>query len=99
MTRTFHGRCYFESTGVKTTNLASTNSSKILGFPIPLPQLAIQRRRVLAVQRKLDQISRARQRLRVQLDVLAERRQALITAAVTGQLDITTARPMHDRDL
>ncbi|MGH3520243.1 MAG: hypothetical protein ACRDQ7_23245 [Haloechinothrix sp.] len=27
-----------------------------------------------------------------QLDLLAERRQALITAAVTGQLDVTTAR-------
>ena len=34
-----------------------------------------------------------------QLNVLAERRQALITAAVTGQLDVTTARPTHDRDL
>ncbi|WP_370416666.1 restriction endonuclease subunit S [Streptomyces fradiae] len=34
-----------------------------------------------------------------QLALLAERRQALITAAVTGQLDVTTARPAHDRDL
>ncbi|WP_282916537.1 hypothetical protein [Streptomyces virginiae] len=34
-----------------------------------------------------------------QLALLAERRQALITAAVTGRLDVTTARPTHDRDL
>lgn len=34
-----------------------------------------------------------------QLALLAERRQALITAAVTGQLDVTTARPAHDRGL
>ncbi|KUL54920.1 hypothetical protein ADL22_02100 [Streptomyces sp. NRRL F-4489] len=34
-----------------------------------------------------------------QLTLLTERRQALITAAVTGQLDVTTARPAHDRDL
>jgi type I restriction enzyme S subunit len=31
--------------------------------------------------------------------LLSESRQALITAAVTGQLDVTTARPTHDRDL
>jgi len=31
--------------------------------------------------------------LNTQLTLLAERRQALITAAVTGQLDVTTARP------
>ncbi|MFJ9961197.1 restriction endonuclease subunit S [Streptomyces avermitilis] len=99
MTRTVHGRCYFESTGVKTTNLASTNSSKILGFPIPLPKLEIQQSRVQAVQRRLDGISRARQHLRAQLALLAERRQALITATVTGQLDVTGARSTHDRDL
>ncbi|MFE2105883.1 restriction endonuclease subunit S [Kitasatospora sp. NPDC059463] len=34
-----------------------------------------------------------------QLALLAERRQALITAAVAGQLDVTTAHPVHDRDL
>ncbi|MFD8607344.1 hypothetical protein [Streptomyces sp. NPDC059631] len=99
MTRTMHGRCYFESTGVKTTNLASTNSSKILGFPIPLPKLEIQQLRVRVVQRKLEGIGRAKGRLRAQLELLAERRQTLITAAVTGQLDVTTARPAHDRDL
>jgi len=30
--------------------------------------------------------------LRAQSSLLAERRQALITAAVTGELDVTTAR-------
>jgi type I restriction enzyme S subunit len=34
-----------------------------------------------------------------QIALLAERRQALITAAVTGQLDVTTARPAYDRGL
>jgi type I restriction enzyme S subunit len=35
---------------------------------------------------------RAIQALNRQLEILAERRQALITAAVTGQIDVTTAR-------
>ncbi|RFS84819.1 hypothetical protein D0T12_14965 [Actinomadura spongiicola] len=43
-TQSAYARHYFESTGVKTTNLASTNRIKILGFPVPLPPLKEQRR-------------------------------------------------------
>ncbi|MEV4870675.1 restriction endonuclease subunit S [Streptomyces syringium] len=91
MTQTLHGRCYFESTGVKTTNLASTNSRKILNFPIPLPGIGQQRNLVQEVRRNLDAVARARSALGQQLNLLSERRKALITAAVTGQLDVTTA--------
>lgn len=35
---------------------------------------------------------RLAQRTKAQARLLAERRQALITAAVTGQIDVTTAR-------
>lgn len=92
MTHTVHGRCYFESTGVKTTNLASTNSSKILGFPVPLPDVQRQRVLVRQVQAALGDIERAQSGLARQLEVLVERRQALITAAVIGQVDVSTAR-------
>lgn len=91
MTRTLHGRNYFESTGVKTTNLASTNSNKILSFPIPLPHMAEQRSLAKRAQVALDNIASTGQLLDRQLKVLAERRQALITAAVTGQIDVSTA--------
>lgn len=91
MTQTLHGRCYFESTGVKTTNLASTNSSKILSFPIPLPSVTKQRDLVIRTQKVLDDITQASKLLNRQLELLAERRQALITAAVTGQIDVSTA--------
>jgi len=91
MTQTVHGRCYFESTGTKTTNLASTSSSKILSFPIPLPSVSRQRELVAAITRRLDMVARAKAELSRQLELLAERRQALITATVTGQLDISTA--------
>lgn len=92
MTQTLHGRCYFESTGTKTTNLASTNSSKILSFPIPLPSMERQRQLVGLVRAQQESNQRTRYALNRQLALLAERRQALITAAVTGQLDVTTAR-------
>ncbi|MFF2407637.1 restriction endonuclease subunit S [Streptomyces sp. NPDC058092] len=91
MTRTLHGRCYFESTGTRTTNLASTNSSKILSFPIPLPNIADQHNLAQQAQKTLDAIDAASQSLRRQRHLLAERRQALITAAVTGQFDVSTA--------
>lgn len=91
MTQTLHGRCYFESTGSKTTNLASTNSSKILSFPVPLPPLQTQVRLVAEVQNSLDILGRTTARLDTQLRLLGERRQALITAAVTGQIDVSTA--------
>lgn len=44
VTQSLYGRHYFESTGTRTTNLASTNSSKIQSFPLPLPPLDEQRR-------------------------------------------------------
>ncbi|MDI2125091.1 restriction endonuclease subunit S [Yinghuangia seranimata] len=91
MTQTVHGRCYFESTGTRTTNLASTNSSKIMSFPIPLPRITEQRRMVSQAQTSLDRIRRLRDLLGQQTSLLAESRQALITAAVTGQFDVSTA--------
>lgn len=92
MTRTLHGRCYFESTGTKTTNLASTSSAKILAFPIPLPGLKRQRQLVEQVHTELALIDAAKQAIEKQRSLLQERRISLITTAVTGQLDATTAR-------
>ncbi|GAA2870666.1 hypothetical protein GCM10010517_30930 [Streptosporangium fragile] len=92
LTQSMHGRCYFESTGSKTTNLASTNSSKIMKFPIPLRGLDSQRRIVRILNASRETTSRLMRAIDTQLTLLAERKQALITAAVTGQIDVTTAR-------
>ncbi|MFY1668829.1 restriction endonuclease subunit S [Plantactinospora sp. WMMB334] len=91
MTQTLHGRSYFESTGSRTTNLASTSSSKILNFPIPLPPVAHQRKIVHNLQQRHSTITRTIGKLKRQLELLAERRHALITAAVTKQTDTSTA--------
>lgn len=92
VTRTPMAREYFESTGNKTTNLASTSSSKIRDFRVPLADTTTQRSVVKAVDARLRSVSDFRDRLLQQLALLAERRQSLITAAVTGQIDPTTAR-------
>ncbi|WP_104113119.1 restriction endonuclease subunit S [Micromonospora chalcea] len=91
VTRSIHGRCYFESTGVRTTNLASTNSSKILDFPIPLPTLVRQREIVVALKEKLRVVEQICSAIDRQVLLLHLRRQALVAAAVTGRLDVQTA--------
>ncbi|MFJ1568152.1 restriction endonuclease subunit S [Streptomyces erythrochromogenes] len=84
VTQSLYGRHYFESTGTRTTNLASTNSSKILSFPLPLPSLYEQRRTVDfldAETARIDGLVNAEQRV---LDRLAERRTAGVVTAVSG---------------
>ena len=92
LTRTAYARSYFESTGTKTTNLASTSSSKIRDFKVPLLDVADQARISQDIDARLKDIGRLEAALNQQRFLLAERRQALITAAVTGQMDVTTAR-------
>ncbi|MFD6803714.1 hypothetical protein ACFWCQ_35605, partial [Streptomyces cyaneofuscatus] len=85
-----HGRRYFRFTSNQ-VGIATTSSSKVLAFPVPLLDLARQAA-VVAEYRKLrSTITRTRAALTRQTGVLAERRQALITAAVTGQFDVSTA--------
>jgi type I restriction enzyme S subunit len=91
LTQSSHGRSYFERTGVQSTNLASTNSSKILDFPIPVIPLEDQRAIVAQWKLQSEPTIQAREALSQQIHLLKERRQALVTAAVTGQLDIPEA--------
>jgi type I restriction enzyme, S subunit len=59
---------------------------------IPLPPLAEQRQIVANIRAGNRNVDGAIDALDRQASLLAERRQALITAAVTGQIDVTTAR-------
>ncbi|WP_329587826.1 restriction endonuclease subunit S [Kitasatospora sp. NBC_01250] len=59
---------------------------------IPLPDIREQQRIVGAIRDQNAAIDRLVDAVARQLALLAERRQALITAAVTGQFDVTTAR-------
>ncbi|WP_406395002.1 restriction endonuclease subunit S [Streptomyces sp. NBC_00882] len=86
LTQSLYGRCYFESTGTKTTNLASTNSSKIQSFPLPLPPLEKQ---CYIVDYLDSETSRIGNLVRVQrelLEKLQERRAAGVVAAVSGAI-------------
>ncbi|MFJ9628319.1 restriction endonuclease subunit S [Streptomyces sp. NPDC101175] len=61
-------------------------------FALPWPSDAQERKRLVReIARVQDSMKRLRSKLERQKSVLAERRQALITAAVTGQIDVSTA--------
>ena len=77
MTRTSYARRYFEMTGVRSTNLASTNASKVSAFRIPYPNLNVQLTLVHQYQGKWDALDSARTVLNRQLDLFAERRNVL----------------------
>ncbi|MDX5934120.1 restriction endonuclease subunit S [Acidithiobacillus thiooxidans] len=87
-TSTLQAKRYFESRAKRSTNLASISGSNVKELPVLLPPVAEQ----LAIQQFLvDRHSRleaVRKELRDSLRLLSERRAALITAAVTGQIPI-----------
>ncbi|WP_207386876.1 restriction endonuclease subunit S [Frankia sp. Cppng1_Ct_nod] len=62
------------------------------GLRIPLPGREEQEKIVAEIRSSNAAVDSAVDAIDRQLALLAERRQALITAAVTGQLDVTTAR-------
>jgi type I restriction enzyme, S subunit len=91
LTRTSHARAYFEMTGVQSTNLASTSASKVSDFKIPALTIDEQRNRVERYQKFADKNRQISTALTKQLELLTEHRQALITAAVTGEIGVSVA--------
>lgn len=87
-TSTLEAKRYFESRAKRSTNLASISGSNIKELPVPLPpideRIAIQQF-LAGRQARLEKI---RSELRDSLRLLAERRAALITSAVTGQIPL-----------
>jgi type I restriction enzyme S subunit len=73
-------------------SMANLKVDEIKRWPIPAVPLLEQRRLADLIDERRAQVSELRTAIDTQLALLAERRQALITAAVTGQMDVTTAR-------
>jgi len=61
-------------------------------FTIPIPPLAEQKQMILYINSKLNLLSTVLSCTEVAIERLQEYRSALITAAVTGKIDITTQR-------
>lgn len=83
-----HGKHYFTSTSSQTTNLATTNSTKLGSFPTLLPPTNEQKLIVEKISTQANLISRTRDAIASSIATLREYRSALISAAVTGKIDV-----------
>jgi type I restriction enzyme, S subunit len=91
LTASQYGRDYFEATGKRTTNLASTNSTKVGMFPLPLPKLAEQERLVEYIDEQIRRIRAVQNIHERQIETLLAYRKSLIHECVTGQRRVTEA--------
>jgi type I restriction enzyme, S subunit len=80
----------FQGLGKLGTQL-NLNTETVGSIVIPVPPLDEQDAIVAVLDRRLDETNQLRSANRRHVELLEERRQALITAAVTGQLDIPEA--------
>lgn len=81
---------------VSTATLPHFTAEKVERFRLPLPPLEEQRRIVDEIDRETAEIDAMIADITELRDLLAERRAAVIAAAVTGQIDIPTAEePTH----
>ena len=88
-----YGRAYFTATSKQSTNLASTNATKLRNLPVALPGLAEQVEIVLWASHESVRIDGLVAKIEKATDHLKELRTALISAAVTGKIDVREARP------
>lgn len=73
------------------STVMGVRTDRLRGLPVHVPSLDDQRQVVAAVRRAEDFANSIRDPLECQIDLLVEHRQALITAAVTGELNVAVA--------
>lgn len=81
-------RTYFRTTAKQTTNLAGTNKWTLGNLPLPVPPVEEQRRVVAELGEQTAKIDTTIAETEQFINLARERRSALITAAVTGQIDV-----------
>ena len=95
ITQTSYARAYFESTGTKTTNLASTSSSKIRDFRIPFVDLDEQRRITDFLDAETARIDRIIEIRQQQSELSAQRFIQIVDGVVVGNPDALAEIGFH----
>ena len=91
LTASQYGRDYFEATGKRTTNLASTNSTKVDLFPIPRPSTEEQQAICESLDGRLAHTRKIVDEIGAQIITLVAYRKSLIHEYVTGRRRVTEA--------
>lgn len=87
-----YGRDFFYLHSKQSTNLASISKSRLEQFPIALPQPQERNRILNMLETEFRRTDSLIESITLTIYRLRELRSALITAAVTGQIDVTTWR-------
>ena len=87
-TRTSIARSYFERTATRSTNLASTNSSKVRAFRFPVPDMARQAEAVAEYERRVEDLEEVRNTYDALHAKLIEYRSALTAELALGTMTI-----------
>jgi type I restriction enzyme S subunit len=82
---------YFMGRSKQSTNLASISSTNIMELPVPLPPSQEQTEILAYLDRETTRLDILIQETERSIALLNERRTALATAAVTGQIDLRDA--------
>jgi len=91
-----YARDFFYLHSNQSTNLASISKTNVEKLPIAVPPPEEMRAVLNALNAKLDRLAAITEKVTQSIDRLREYRAALITAAVTGQIDVAAhARPME----
>ncbi|BCG95987.1 restriction endonuclease subunit S [Mesorhizobium sp. 131-2-1] len=94
VTSSAYAQFYFMSRSKQSTNLASISSTNIMELPLVLPSRDEQVEILQQVDRQLSRLSQLSAECNLAVQILLERRASLISAAVTGKIDV---RPFEDR--
>ncbi len=86
-----HGKDYFTSTSQQTTNLATTNATKLKSFPLLLPPFSEQKSILVFLNNGTAKLDALIAKVHEGIEKLKEYRTALISAAVTGKIDVREA--------
>lgn len=88
LSQSAYGRNYFMYTAKQTTNLASTNSTTLKQFALPLPPIGEQATIVSHLEEQSRRINEAIARIEREIELINEYRTALISEVVTGKVDV-----------
>lgn len=83
-----YGRRYFTNTANKTTNLASTNKTKLGNLPVALPPLKEQKKLIEYASQVNEEFSAVISVSLREIETLKELKQTLISEAVTGKIKV-----------
>jgi type I restriction enzyme S subunit len=88
VTGSAYAQFYFMGRSKQSTNLASISSTNIMEFPVVVPPESEQRHILSVIRTKAAAVDMLVEKARRSIDLMSEHRLALISAAVTGKIDV-----------